>query len=263
MLAEQIFFSYSRKDVTLALRLAEDLRNAGINIWIDQIDIPPGAPWDEEIQKALEQSDCLLLILSKTSVASDNVLNEVNYALEMKKQVLPILIDSGINKPFTIRRLQHIDFTGSYEDGLNRLLRSRKVQGNKVSKMVKAKSGHESLPGTIDGKWSTSQLTNPFDPNDTYHLVFNLEEMGDKLIGTLEMLSTNNRYDQKKGLLDGKIKDGAISFYTAEQSIVGTDTVSFRNIYSGLVSNEEIKFYLESDRPWGFPGQKFVARREV
>jgi hypothetical protein len=48
------FFSYSREDSEFALRLAADLRAAGANVWIDQLDIGPGQRWDRSVQDALE-----------------------------------------------------------------------------------------------------------------------------------------------------------------------------------------------------------------
>jgi hypothetical protein len=307
MQAGQIFFSYSRVDAKFALKLAEDLRKAGIDIWIDQIDIPPSVPWDEEIQKALDESNCLLVILSKSSVASDNVLNEVNYAMETKKQVLPVLIGHDINKPFNIRRLQHIDFTSSYDAGLNQLLKSLDadapiepaekhpspfrrrlalavfiivlavaaiwfiVQMNSGDQTGKEKSGlavknrdasASSVRVNVNGRWSTSELINPFDKNDRYRIIFDFEQMGDVLTGTVEMVSTvkERKYQRKKAFLDGKVSDSTISFYTPEQSLVGNETVNYRNLYYGSLSNGMIKFNLQSDRPWGFEGQQFTAK---
>ena len=39
-------FSYCRVDSDFALKLAEDLKAAGANVWIDQLDIELGTPWD-------------------------------------------------------------------------------------------------------------------------------------------------------------------------------------------------------------------------
>ena len=36
----KVFFCYARADSEFALKLANDLRSAGANIWIDQLDIP-------------------------------------------------------------------------------------------------------------------------------------------------------------------------------------------------------------------------------
>ncbi len=126
MILEKIFFSYSRADASdFALRLALDLKKEGFNIWIDQEDIRAGSEWDLEIEKALETCDCLLFIETEKSVASNNVLDEVYYALEEKKKVIPIiLVDS--KTPFRLQRLQHIDFSKNYHAGLSLLINELK-----------------------------------------------------------------------------------------------------------------------------------------
>lgn len=49
--APSAFFSYCRADS--ALKLAEDLKTAGANVWIDQLDIEFGTPWDRAVEDAL------------------------------------------------------------------------------------------------------------------------------------------------------------------------------------------------------------------
>ncbi len=108
------FFSYSREDSEFALRLANDLRAAGSNVWIDQLDIGPGQLWDRVVQSALEECPCVLLILSPASANSNNVLDEVSYALDKQKNIIPVLYrDCEI--PFRVRRFQHLDFRTDYE----------------------------------------------------------------------------------------------------------------------------------------------------
>ncbi|MDO9375672.1 MAG: toll/interleukin-1 receptor domain-containing protein [Ferruginibacter sp.] len=123
MSSDKIFFSYSRFDSVFVLKLASDLRAAGAIVWLDQLDIPPGKHWDSEIEDALKNANCLLAILSPKSLESDNVMDEISFALEEKKKVIPILLtDPGT--PFRLRRLQRVDFTGDYETGFNQLLKS-------------------------------------------------------------------------------------------------------------------------------------------
>ena len=119
-----MFLSYSRADAKFALKLATDLKNAGINLWIDQLDIPPGVRWDAEVEKSLENSNSLLVILSDTSVTSNNVLDEVSLALDNNKQVFPVVITSNCKIPFRLKRLQHIDFTADYDAAFNLLLQA-------------------------------------------------------------------------------------------------------------------------------------------
>jgi len=56
---QSAFVSCSRDDSEFALRLARDLKAAGARVWLDQLDIEPGHPWDNAIEEALKgQASC-------------------------------------------------------------------------------------------------------------------------------------------------------------------------------------------------------------
>ena len=131
-----IFFSYSRKDSEFVLDLARELRSSGANIWLDQLDIEPGTAWDDSIEEALARSSTLLVILSKTSVASQNVRDEYSYALEEGKRVVPVLMEA-CTIPFRLRRLQYADFTQEREVGLKTLAETLQLQEKAQSKRGK------------------------------------------------------------------------------------------------------------------------------
>lgn len=90
--APPAFFSYCRADSDFALKLAEDLKSAGANVWIDQLDIEPGTPWDGAVEDALRNAPRMLVILSTVSVASANVRDEIAYALDRQKRIIPVLL---------------------------------------------------------------------------------------------------------------------------------------------------------------------------
>lgn len=115
------FFSYARADSNIVLKLATDLREAGAPVWLDQLDIRPGTRWDAAIESALNDSRHLIVVLSQASVSSNNVMDEVSYALENGKTVIPVLV-SECTIPFRLKRLQYVDFTAGYEQGLAQLL---------------------------------------------------------------------------------------------------------------------------------------------
>jgi hypothetical protein len=115
------FISYSRHDSEFVMRLASDLKKAGAGVWLDQLDISPGQRWDRAVEGALESSPALLVVLSASSVDSMNVMDEVSFALEKKKAVVPILMED-CPIPFRLRRIQHVDFRRDYSRGLSALL---------------------------------------------------------------------------------------------------------------------------------------------
>ena len=117
----RVFFSYARADSEFALRLAGDMRSAGVDLWIDQLDIPTGARWDQTVEDALKACPRLLIILSPASVASQNVMDEVAFAIDENKKMLPVLY-RHCDVPFRLRRLQNIHFTDDYDQAFTKLL---------------------------------------------------------------------------------------------------------------------------------------------
>jgi len=49
-----VFFSYVRDDQKLVDRLANELRQAGVDVWLDREQIRPGQRWQHAIRKAIE-----------------------------------------------------------------------------------------------------------------------------------------------------------------------------------------------------------------
>ena len=117
------FFSYSRVDSEFVLRLAKDLRAAGANVWLDQLDIGGGQRWDNAVQEALRRCPSQIVVLSPDSVSSDNVMDEVSYALEEHKKVIPVLYRE-CEIPFRLRMVQYIDFRADHQLGLSDLLKA-------------------------------------------------------------------------------------------------------------------------------------------
>src|SRR6185295_11627792 len=117
------FFSYSRDDSEFVLKLASELREQGVNLWLDQLDIKAGERWDSAVEKALGSCQTLIVVLSPSSVASVNVMDEVSYALQSDKRVVPVL-SRACAVPFRLRRVQHIDFVDDYDRGFKRLIQA-------------------------------------------------------------------------------------------------------------------------------------------
>jgi hypothetical protein len=117
----QLFVSYAREDAAFALKLATDLRARGTHLWVDQLDIRAGTAWDSEVEKALRASPAMLVILSPASVASQNVMDEVAFAISEAKWIVPVLY-KPCSIPLRLRRLQHIELVADYDKGLQRLI---------------------------------------------------------------------------------------------------------------------------------------------
>jgi hypothetical protein len=119
----QLFISYSRADLATATRLADDLARQGYGIWLDVRSIPHGANWDNEVERGINESDVMLVLLSPSSTASQNVADEWSYFIEKHKKILPLMIQP-CEVPFRLSRRQRVDFTRNYDQGLSELLRA-------------------------------------------------------------------------------------------------------------------------------------------
>jgi tetratricopeptide (TPR) repeat protein len=84
----QVFISYQRSDEPFARRVREHLMSHGVWTWMDQYDIPVGAYWPDEIDKGLSSSDIVVGVLSPDSVASRNVKNEWDWAIQHQKRLV-------------------------------------------------------------------------------------------------------------------------------------------------------------------------------
>jgi uncharacterized protein YjbI with pentapeptide repeats len=95
------FISYSAKDDDFAKRIHADLQDSGVRCWFAPHDMPIGAKIWDAIDEAIKLPDKLLLILSKNSIESDWVEDEVQKAFaeerDRKKLVLfPVRIDDAV-----------------------------------------------------------------------------------------------------------------------------------------------------------------------
>ena len=110
-----VCISYSSKDRDRILVMAEQLRGAGVSVWIDQGGIDAAALWTAEIVKAIDGCKVLLLALSASAAESPNVVKEVSLALDRKKHILPVNLEP-VEVPVALRYplagIQHVDLFG-------------------------------------------------------------------------------------------------------------------------------------------------------
>lgn len=119
--APYMFVSYSRHNKEFVDRLVADLEQSGFVLWRDTSDIPAGSSWDNQIQDALNGCTHVLLIITPESVASRNVSDEVSYAMDKGKTIIPLLVEDA-EMPLRVYRTQYIDFRHDYRSALETLI---------------------------------------------------------------------------------------------------------------------------------------------
>ncbi len=110
---KHVFLSYRSVEVDFALKLAADLKNAGVNLWMDRLDIKPGDDWLKALQQAVNDCAAMIPVLSPDYVQSKYCQRELARADRMGRPIFPVMLQAVPESewPFEIERQQHIDFS--------------------------------------------------------------------------------------------------------------------------------------------------------
>lgn len=127
---KRVFVSYSRRNKNFAERIARDLSDAGLDVWVDWRQIQAGELWQNEIYRGIERSEMLVVCLSPDSVASQWVQREVNTAREQGKFIIPVMAVNAyaqMQQTEAMRWLldvHFINFENRYEEAFPELLQA-------------------------------------------------------------------------------------------------------------------------------------------
>ncbi|HWN41207.1 MAG TPA: TIR domain-containing protein [Thermoanaerobaculia bacterium] len=121
-----VFLSHSSHDKEAARRLAKDLRANRHAVWLDEWEIHVGECIHSKIEKGIQESDFLVLLLSSHAVASKWVDREWkaahwNEVESNSVALLPVLLEP-CDIPMLLRTKKYADCTHSYEHGMRDLL---------------------------------------------------------------------------------------------------------------------------------------------
>jgi hypothetical protein len=91
----KVFLSYASADRPFVQRLAADLQRADATAWVDQRMLDVGAEL-AEIEAAILEADCLIVVVSAASMASGWVEREIGIAERAGVRVLPALLETVV-----------------------------------------------------------------------------------------------------------------------------------------------------------------------
>ncbi|MDM8522069.1 toll/interleukin-1 receptor domain-containing protein [Desulfococcaceae bacterium HSG8] len=130
----KIFISYDREDIGTARKLYDDLKDAGLDVWLDDEDLIPGQNWKKAITKAIRESRFFIALISTKSVVKKGfVQTELKKALDVFDQfpdddifLIPARIDN-CDIPERLADLHCADLFPEYERGFGKLLKAFQV----------------------------------------------------------------------------------------------------------------------------------------
>jgi hypothetical protein len=133
-----VFISYSHSDEAFVHKLAAHLITRNAHVWVDSWELNVGDSILVRVQEAIQDSSALLVVLSKSSVASEWCKKELSAGLmreleERRVVVLPVLLED-CDIPIFLREKMYADFRTNFDVGL-------KVLVDAVSRVTNADQG--------------------------------------------------------------------------------------------------------------------------
>ena len=125
-----VFISYRRENTWGKARaIANSLENHGYKVFLD-VDSIGGGAFPKYITEAIYSSEYFMPLLSPGTLESEWVQKEIQYALDMEKTIIPVLLDNFEFSPDTIPEefSRLLDFNGiiitpkSYKGDIDRLV---------------------------------------------------------------------------------------------------------------------------------------------
>ena len=104
----KIFVSYARADKPYCIRIIETLH--AHDVWYDQR-LYAGQDWWKEILRRLEWCEVFVYLLSPDSVASLYCRRELELALRLKRDIIPVMINGDTVLPEKMKDWQYVDLS--------------------------------------------------------------------------------------------------------------------------------------------------------
>ena len=172
-MSTEVFVSYSSQDHAQVSKLVERLRNADVSVWMDEGGIDAATLWSEAIVEAINDSKVLIMMVSRHSTDSANVVKEVMLASESGKTILPVYLEPAeipTRLKYQLTGIQHSEaFALTPDELLDELLRGLAKNGVNVPGYDSAKlatptsAGHKRKRGQ-QARWKAPALITPGAP---------------------------------------------------------------------------------------------------
>jgi formylglycine-generating enzyme required for sulfatase activity len=158
---ERVFISYASPDIDQAVEVEEHLRRHQIETFRDRSDVRKGANWDLEIEKQLQTSDRMVLLVSANSMPYRKEVHREWFFFDQKgKRIYPLLIDEKCNRHSRLYSYNHIDATRDFKGALDLLLTElrrdeyaapeRRTLADQVTVLENGEFEHRSLADALE-----------------------------------------------------------------------------------------------------------------
>jgi hypothetical protein len=130
----EVFVSHSvgHDDTRLLDELERQAKTLGIRFYLAERDVQPGSPLSVKIRNAIVRADLVVALLTKQGATSPWVNQEIGFARQQNKRIVPLLED-GVKPPGIIVEMEQVRFRRDRPSEALELVTSylRKMKSNK------------------------------------------------------------------------------------------------------------------------------------
>lgn len=147
-----LFVCYAHDQRDLVVQEIDWLREQGFEVWFDEA-IEAGQRWSEDLAIAIEGCAAMLFFMSPRSLSSRYCLDEIHFALECNRPIVPVEIEpaeltpglrlslGGTHRIF-MHRMSAADYRRKLASGLRSAVEGRRPQGRSPA----APAANQALP---------------------------------------------------------------------------------------------------------------------
>jgi len=120
-MAFKVFISHSTADLGLVYQLKYWLEVNGIETYLAEAHPQPGNTLSEKVSAAIDQSNCVIAVLTRDGARSQWVNQEIGYAKKAGRIVIP-LVEQGVPHTGFVQGVEYVPFNrGTPTDAINRI----------------------------------------------------------------------------------------------------------------------------------------------
>jgi hypothetical protein len=166
----RVFLCHASNDKLAVQALYKRLSDDGVDAWLDKAKLVPGQDWQLEIQRAVKNSDVVIVCLSAQSITKEGfVQKEIRVALDTADEkpdgtifIIPARLEA-CDVPERMSKFQWVDLFS--DNGYEQLIKALKLRADKVG----ATLDFVAKPATDKKNTNTFDLSSDSDNLERFH----------------------------------------------------------------------------------------------
>jgi len=138
----RVFLCHSSEDTRVVEKFYNLLINDGVDAWLDKKNLIPGQNWQFEIQKAVKDTDIVIIFLSSASITKEGfVQREIKIILDIadeKPDGTIFIIPARLEKCNVPERLTSFQWVDLFEkDGYDQMFSALQIRAKRLGSIIK------------------------------------------------------------------------------------------------------------------------------